>query len=106
MERTFDVPQAAAGPLVTPTKPIFSSLSAACDQVAPAAKARIEAPQSAEILMRIRLPNMRFSLQRVDASLRRACCSFLAPVDSRFSRLSTILFYIVYDLVERRRRAV
>ena len=24
MERTFDVPHAAAGPLVTPTKPIFS----------------------------------------------------------------------------------
>src|SRR6185437_13559636 len=29
MERTFEVPQAAAGPLVTPTKPIFRVLSAA-----------------------------------------------------------------------------
>ena len=29
IERTFEVPQAAAGPLVTPTKPIFSSLFAA-----------------------------------------------------------------------------
>jgi hypothetical protein len=33
MERTLEVPQAAAGPLVTPTKPIFNSLA---DASAPA----------------------------------------------------------------------
>jgi predicted solute-binding protein len=29
MERTFEIPHAAAGPLVTPTKPILSTLLAA-----------------------------------------------------------------------------
>ena len=48
IERTLDVPQAAAGPLVTPTKPILSSLLAACAAIVPAAvTANAEAAPSA-----------------------------------------------------------
>jgi hypothetical protein len=36
-------PTPRAGPLVTPTNPIFNSLSAACDSVALAAITKIEA---------------------------------------------------------------
>jgi hypothetical protein len=56
IERTFDVPQAAAGPLVTPTKPIFSTLFAAsAEGVGPA---RIANPD--------RVPNAKnFSVSRL-----------------------------------------
>ena len=47
IERTLDVPQAAAGPLVTPTKPILSSLLAACAAIVLAAIANAEAAPSA-----------------------------------------------------------
>src|ERR1700722_13196333 len=60
IDRTFEVPQAAAGPLVTPTNPIFSVLSAPCEVVAVAATARMDAPQSTTLLMIFRLPIMRF----------------------------------------------
>jgi hypothetical protein len=39
MDRTFEVPHAAAGPLVTPTKPIFNVSFAACADKLPSATA-------------------------------------------------------------------
>src|SRR3984957_4484966 len=42
IDRTFEVPQAAAGPLVTPTKPIFRTLLAASAGRMVAAMERVE----------------------------------------------------------------
>src|SRR5271166_2593722 len=43
IERTFEVPQAADGPLVTPTKPILRTLLAASAGTAAEARAAIDA---------------------------------------------------------------
>ena len=63
IERTLDVPQAAAGPLVTPTKPILSSLFAASlESAKPVTNAIAQAALSAIVLTTERLSCMDASL--------------------------------------------
>src|SRR5947209_3987435 len=102
MERTFEVPHAAAGPLVTPTKPTFSSFSAACDRPAPAESARIETAQKPRLARMDRRPNMHFSLWRRFCIAATRLLPASKPVDIRFAGLSTIWFRIVYDTGLRR----
>src|SRR5690606_4589795 len=98
IERTFEMPQAAAGPRVTPTNPILSSFSCACAESGPAAKAKpARAAQSATLIVGIPI----FVSPPLASRIVVMFCLGHATSPSKYvhTRLSTLTSRTVYNTV-------